>query len=1020
MSMDDLATTSEPALARFVRTAAALQASPEFIEKLPVAIYACDAKERLLWYNARAAKLWGRTPLIGEDVERCFCGSYKLYFGGRPRDKTPMAAALRTGIAVRGVEELIERPDGSQVWCMVHIEPVEDDNGAIVGAINCFHETTAPHRAEEMLHEQHEQLAVTYEHAGTGIAEVDANGILLRVNARLCGMMGFSAQQLQGRSIFDETFPEDRERDRAQFLRQTAGEIDRYTIEKRIRRSDGSYVWVSITSASVRDGQGEFLYAVRVQTDIDDRKRTEERLARRMDEQAALYGFTERLQHAESLRDVYEPALDAITRALRCSRASILLFDETGVMRFVAWRGLSETYRRAVDGHSPWTAETRDPQPISLADIEAAGLPDELTQAIRAENIGALAFIPLTGSGRLLGKFMAYFDAPHAFTDEEIDVAVTLARQLGLAVQRMRTEAARREAERAAQQLAAIVESSDDAIYSEDPNGIITTWNRGAAQLFGYAAAEAIGRPIAMLIPHDRRDEEAKILAGCRAGERLHQYETVRQRKDGSLVEISLTVSPMCDARGRLIGVSKIARDITERKQGARAALQLASIVASSDDAIISKDLDGVITTWNQGAERIFGYTAAEAVGRPVTILFPQDRFDEEPSILARIRAGERIEHYETVRRRKDGSLIDISLTVSPMKDARGRTVGASKIARDITERKHAEARLRDSERRLQELLAAIPAAIYTTDALGRVTYYNEAAVELAGRTPVVGSDQWCVTWKLYWPDGRPLPHDQCPMAVALKEGRAVRGVEAVAERPDGTRVPFIPYPTPLRDADGNVVGAINMLVDVSERKQAETQQRIMLNELNHRVKNNMQMLQSLLYSSAKQTQNADAKKVLAEASGRIAAMAAAQRVLYGTTAATRCGARELLDAVCHTAQQTLPPNITIVSQAAAAEITNDTAVPLALILNELITNAAKHGVRAGEGGTIRVALAREAEEFVLSVEDEGPGFDLQAVRGRSSGLRLVEGLSRQIRGRFAVSRTPTTRCILRFQRGDL
>ena len=1018
MSMDDLATTSEPALARFVRTAAALQASPEFIEKLPVAIYACDAKERLLWYNARAAKLWGRTPLIGEDVERCFCGSYKLYFGGRPRDKTPMAAALRTGIAVRGVEELIERPDGSQVWCMVHIEPV-DDNGAIVGAINCFHETPAPHRAEEMLHEQHEQLAVTYEHAGTGIAEVDANGILLRVNARLCGMMGFSAQQLQGRSIFDETFPEDRERDRAQFLRQTAGEIDRYTIEKRIRRSDGSYVWVSITSASVRDGQGEFLYAVRVQTDIDDRKRTEERLARRMDEQAALYGFTERLQHAESLRDVYEPALDAITRALRCSRASILLFDETGVMRFVAWRGLSETYRRAVDGHSPWTAETRDPQPISLADIEAAGLPDELTQAIRAENIGALAFIPLTGSGRLLGKFMAYFDAPHAFTDEEIDVAVTLARQLGLAVQRMRTEAARREAERAAQQLAAIVESSDDAIYSEDPNGIITTWNRGAAQLFGYAAAEAIGRPIAMLIPHDRRDEEAKILAGCRAGERLHQYETVRQRKDGSLVEISLTVSPMCDARGRLIGVSKIARDITERKQGARAALQLASIVASSDDAIISKDLDGVITTWNQGAERIFGYTAAEAVGRPVTILFPQDRFDEEPSILARIRAGERIEHYETVRRRKDGSLIDISLTVSPMKDARGRTVGASKIARDITERKHAEARLRDSERRLQELLAAIPAAIYTTDALGRVTYYNEAAVELAGRTPVVGSDQWCVTWKLYWPDGRPLPHDQCPMAVALKEGRAVRGVEAVAERPDGTRVPFIPYPTPLRDAGGNIVGAINMLIDISERKQAETHQRVLLNELNHRVKNNMQMMQSLLDGAAKQVRGPEERAIFEEAGRRVVAMAAAQRVLYSTISAIRFDADEVLAAVCRTVQETFLSNVTVIREKAYGELSNDVAMPLALILNELMTNAVKYGKVGGRDTIIRVGLIEKDGRFTLYVEDDGPGFDLAAIRNQSSGLRLVEGLARQLRGQFEVSRNPS-RCSLTFSEGGV
>jgi PAS domain S-box-containing protein len=1020
MSMDDLATTPDPALARFARTAAALRASPGFIEKLPLAIYACGADGRLLWYNTRAAELWGRTPPIGDHTER-FCGSHKLYFGGRPiaRDETPMAAALRTGIAVRGVEGQVERPDGSRIWCMVHIEPVEDDDGAIVGAINCFHETTALHRAEEMLHEQDERLAVTYEHAGTGIAEVDADGILLRVNARLCGMMGFSAEQLQGRSIFDETFAEDRERDRAQFLRQTAGEIDRYSIEKRIRRSDGTYTWVSITSASVRDAQGGFLYAVRVQNDIADRKRTEADLARRMDEQAALYGFTEQLQHAQSLPDVYEPALDAITRALRCKRASILLFDDAGVMHFVAWRGLSETYRRAVDGHSPWTVETRDPQPICLPDIEAAGLPAALAQAVRAEGIGALAFIPLTESGRLLGKFMAYFDAPHVFTGAEIGAALALARHLGLAVEGMRAEARRREAERAAQQLAAIVESSDDAIYSEDGNGIITTWNRGAARLFGYAAAEAIGRPVTMLIPSDRRDEDMTLLARCLAGERLHQHETIRLRKDGSLVEISLTVSPMHDMRGRLIGISKIARDVTERKQAARAALQLASIVASSDDAIISKDLDGVITTWNRAAENLFGYTAAEAVGRSVTILIPPERLDEEPGILARIRRGERIEHSETVRRRKDGSLIDLSLTVSPMRDATGRIVGASKIARDITERKQAEARLRESERRLQELLAAIPAAIYTTDAQGRVTYYNEAAVELAGRTPVIGADQWSVTWKMYWPDGTPLPHDQSPMAIALKQGRAVRGVEAVAERPDGTRVPFIPYPTPLRDPEGRVVGAINMLVDVSERKQAETQQRILLNELNHRVKNNMQMLQSLLYSSARQTQNAEAKKVLAEASGRIAAMAAAQRVLYGTTAATRCSAREFLDAVCHTAQQTLPPNVAIVGEAAAAEIANDTAVPLALILNELITNAAKHGIGAGEGGTIRVALAREADGFVLSVEDEGPGFDLQAVRGRSSGLRLVEGLSRQIRGQFEVARTPVTRCTVRFHRGD-
>ncbi len=121
-----------------------------------------------------------------------------------------------------------------------------------------------------------------------------------------------------------------------------------------------------------------------------------------------------------------------------------------------------------------------------------------------------------------------------------------------------------------------------------------------------------------------------------------------------------------------------------------------------------------------------------------------------------------------------------------------------------------------------RELLDALPAAIYTTDAAGRITYYNAAAVHLAGRKPKIGSDEWCVTWRLYWPDGTPLPHDECPMAVALKTGRPVRGMEAIAERPDGTLVPFIPYPTPLHDASGNVVGAVNMLVDLTERSHAE------------------------------------------------------------------------------------------------------------------------------------------------------------------------------------------------------
>ena len=156
-------------------------------------------------------------------------------------------------------------------------------------------------------------------------------------------------------------------------------------------------------------------------------------------------------------------------------------------------------------------------------------------------------------------------------------------------------------------------------------------------------------------------------------------------RADGSEIYVELAITPIAVGNNPPMFTAYL-RDITGRRDGERAQARLAAIVESSDDAIISKNLDGVITTWNRGAERIFGYTAKEAIGQPVTILIPKDHLDEEPKILSRVRNGESIDHYETVRRRKDGTLFDISLTVSPIRDASGAVIGASKVARDITD----------------------------------------------------------------------------------------------------------------------------------------------------------------------------------------------------------------------------------------------------------------------------------------------------------------------------------------------
>src|SRR5690242_18717768 len=164
----------------------------------------------------------------------------------------------------------------------------------------------------------------------------------------------------------------------------------------------------------------------------------------------------------------------------------------------------------------------------------------------------------------------------------------------------------------ALQQLVRIVESSDDAIVSKDLNGTITSWNASAERIFGYTAAEAIGKSIRIIIPQDRQAEEDFVLAEVRAGRSVRHHETIRRRKDGSLIPISLTVSPLYDDHKNVIGASKIARDISDRRAADLAARRLAAVVASSDDAIVSKDLNGTIMSWNRGAERIFGYTAAE------------------------------------------------------------------------------------------------------------------------------------------------------------------------------------------------------------------------------------------------------------------------------------------------------------------------------------------------------------------------------------------------------------------------
>ncbi|HUI19851.1 MAG TPA: PAS domain S-box protein [Methylocella sp.] len=238
------------------------------------------------------------------------------------------------------------------------------------------------------------------------------------------------------------------------------------------------------------------------------------------------------------------------------------------------------------------------------------------------------------------------------------------------------------------------------AVYTTDALGRITFYNEAAAVLWGHrpelGKSEWCGSwrlywPDGTPMPHN----QCPMARALKERRPIRGVEALAERPDGTRVPFRAYPTPLWDESGTLIGALNMLVDVSDREKAEHSAQLLAAIVDSSDDAILSKDLNGIITTSNRGAERLFGYKSEELVGKPVMILIPPDRHTEEAEILAKLRRGERVEHYDTIRQRKDGSLVEISLSVSPITDSKGKVVGASKIARDITERRQAEERQR-------------------------------------------------------------------------------------------------------------------------------------------------------------------------------------------------------------------------------------------------------------------------------------------------------------------------------------
>jgi PAS domain S-box-containing protein len=426
--------------------------------------------------------------------------------------------------------------------------------------------------------------------------------------------------------------------------------------------------------------------------------------------------LTRAISRTQRLEDIYDAALDALGAGLDVQRAAILLFDPDGIMRFKAWRGLSETYRKAVEGHTPWSPGTVGAEPIVVRDVTRDAPLAPFLPAILAEHIAAMALIPLEGAGGVIGKFMLYYDAPHDLTPDELQLGGLIAAQVAFAVARTRSHQAVRDSE---ERLRFALEAANMGTWDWDLGTQSVRWSENVERIHGLPQGtfdSTFGSYEREIHSDDRQRVFASIERALSDGTQ-HDVEYRIVGPDGTVrwVEGKGRVDHGPD--GRPVRLTGVCMNVTRRKHAElarmdaledayRVSQRLAAIVESSDDAILSKTLDGVIMSWNGGAERMFGYSATEAIGQSITLIVPLDRRAEEEMVLARIRAGHPVE-LETVRRHKDGSSVTISLMVSPVKDVEGHIVGASKIARDIGARKRNEAERAELHRRLTMLVAA-------------------------------------------------------------------------------------------------------------------------------------------------------------------------------------------------------------------------------------------------------------------------------------------------------------------------
>jgi PAS domain S-box-containing protein len=670
----------------------------------------------------------------------------------------------------------------------------------------------------------------------------------------------------------------------------------------------------------------------------------------------SLFRLTDRLYRSKSLPDAFAASLDAMTELLGCERASILTFDSAGVMTFRAWRGLSDRYRQAVTGHTPWKQGEPEPEPIFVPDIRLSGEPDWLKEELARENIVALGFAPLTVNGHVFGKFMTYYAQPREFGAADREAAVGIARQLSFCLDRAMAEAERIRNEvqlrHSEERFRAMVESAPVMLWVSDASGRCAFLNRQLRQFWGVDEGDVKDFDWRTTMHPEDADRIGQVMM-----QGLQQKVPVRVKgrylrsSDRSFRVLETLATPSLGANGTLLGMLGVNVDVTEREEAARALAQSEArfryLADTMPQLVWTADGSGRLNYWNSRIKEYAG--AAVQDGGQLSwerLLHPDDL-----AATSEVWNGALLtsEPYQVTHRllMADGGYRWHLSRATPVVDEGGAVIQWYGTATDVHDLRKAQDRLRESEQRQRIAVVAAGLGVFEWDIRSDKTIWeNPRMFEIFGRRPEDGVPSKEEFFEQYvHPDD--LEQLDGAFQAALQTAGQLHLTFRYFRRGEAVPRWLEVAGNVEQDETGRAVRLVGVVADVTERRRSEEHKSLLIDELNHRVKNTLALVQSI----ARQTfrSGGTGPGSVSAFEGRLAALAHAHNLL-STESWEQASLGDLARKVLG-AGPVADPRIRM--DGPTAQLLPKQAVTVTMALHELYTNAVKHGALRDEHGTI-------------------------------------------------------------------